>query len=231
MNLVQLDNSYNIKNIVVNLPDDYVGTMIAQQYINKKNLYILSPSYLTGFVSANKSLYQLVDNPAYTETFYLLNNCDAFDLGNQVRFSEYYCGTYGKPKIRDDFNINFNSPLPYFINWSGFSVIEPWGRWIDGGSLTIDFDNLEPLSHYNIKLNLGAVPDVSECRQLDFAAAGNPSFRKCIGVRDTVELVISSNKLGQASFKVMDLGQRIKRSGEDQRDMRFSLISMKVFKK
>lgn len=230
MELVELDNSFNIKNIVVNLPDDYVGTMIAQQYINKKNLYILSPSYLTGFVSANKSLYELVDNPIYSETFYLLNNCDAFKLANQTRFSQYYCGTYGKPEIRDNFSITFNVPLPYFIKASGLSAVEPWGRWIDGDSLILDFENLVPLAHYNIKLALGAVTEGGGCRQLDFMAAGYASFRKCIGARDSVELLITSDKFGRASFKVVDLGQRVSRSGEDQRDMRFSIISMKVFK-
>jgi len=228
--LVEIDNSYAIENVVINLQDDYVGTMIAQQFINKKSLFLISPSYLTGFVPENKDIFTLTGNPQPDKTFYVFNNCTGFNLSNVVRFSLNYCGTYGLPLVSNSFSVYFNAPLPYYIRPSGLSVVEPWGRWVDGEKVGIYLTQLKPLSVYSVKVNITARDYKNKCRKIQIND-GSETHQQCIIGLDIVNITVKTSKTGEAFFEILDTTPMVASDGEDKRDLRFNLLSMEVSEK
>lgn len=147
--LAHLDQEVNLKDINVDLKDDFKGTMIATQFINQKPLTLWSRSYFSEDKAENYTKLSR-DNILVT------NSCSVFDAQNMTMLGEAFCIIYGAPRLKEEFFIKFNTSLPSIIKTTGLSGQENWGRWSDGHKVVLEIPvNME---WRGVELNIEGAP-------------------------------------------------------------------------
>jgi hypothetical protein len=129
--LASLDQDPAINTISIKLKNDFNGTMIAANFVNKKPVKLLSASYFSDDKEIN-----IADIPEgdvlVTNTRPLLYTSIVQSIGDSFYIL--------KGGVRGDsgYTINFNAAESTSLVTAGLSGVESWGRWSDGSAVTIE---------------------------------------------------------------------------------------------
>lgn len=128
--LSSFDQDRRIRSIIVDLKNHVQSTMIALQFVNKKQLFLWSASYFN-----NNKQEHFSDVPH--DGLLITEGCSIFDHKNMISLGKFYCAFLGPPKVANDYSIRFNRPLPPSLKTEGLGGREERGRWNNGDKTTL----------------------------------------------------------------------------------------------
>ncbi len=92
------DQDRRIRSITVDLKNHFQSTMIAIQFVNKKQIFLWSASYFN-----NNKQEHFSDIPQ--DGLLLTAGCSIFDHKNMIKLGKLYCAFLGPPKLANDYSI------------------------------------------------------------------------------------------------------------------------------
>jgi hypothetical protein len=107
----------------------YASNFFAPYFIPNKMLYLLTPSYYPHTAIRSEDVSQT--KPLFVEG----DSCQSGPT--KMAVASLGCLYFEWPSLQLNTVYRFNEDLPYWINATGLSVLEPWGRWTDGKRATL----------------------------------------------------------------------------------------------